>query len=155
VAGPAFDGAIPVLRLQGIALIGSFAAAVLGYAMLSLRMHRQVLIASGAALVVSVAATFALVPSHGAEGGAVATVLGEAALAAAGLVMLRGTGIRPPLGAVVKVGVAFGLASLFLLTPLPALGQLALGTVVYVVLLLALRAVPEEALVELRRFTRR
>lgn len=155
VAGPAFDGAIPVLRLQGIALIASFAAAVLGYALLSLRMHRQVLAASAAALVVNVAATFALAPSHGAQGGALATILGEVALAATGLVMLGGTGIRPPLGVVAKVGLAAGLAALFLLSPLPALAQLALGSVVYVVALLLMRAVPEEALVEVRRFLRR
>ena len=155
VAGPDFDGAIPVLRLQGLALIGSFAAAVLGYAMLSLRMHREVLIASGAALVVSVAATFALAPPHGAEGAAIATILGEVALAVTGLLLLRGTGISPPLSVVPKVLLAFGLGALFLLTPLPSVPQLVLGSVVYVVGLLVLRAVPEEGLVELRRVIRR
>jgi O-antigen/teichoic acid export membrane protein len=154
VAGPAFDPAIPVLRIQGLALIGSFGAAVFAYALLSRRLHREVLITALAALVVSLSAALALAPSHGAHGGALATLMGETALFLTSGVLLARAGLRPSLSVVPKVAVAFSLAAALLLTDLPAGAQLALGAVVYVCALLVLRAVPEEALEELRRVLR-
>jgi hypothetical protein len=60
--------------------------------------------------------------------------------------------LRPPLGGVVRVLLAATAAlAPMLIHGFPTAARLAVGAVIYVVLLVALRAIPEELWVELRR----
>lgn len=154
VAGPMFAEAVPVLRIQAIALLASFALATLSFALLTLRLHREILLANLVALVVSAALVIALAASEGATGAAWATVGGETVLVALCWLLLR---IRRPL-----------LAPTFR-TVLPALAPLAGGLSVafipgiaavplavlagsaYVALTLLTRALPPELLQALPR----
>jgi O-antigen/teichoic acid export membrane protein len=149
VAGPKFAGAAGVLRIQGLAMIASFLVAGWGFALLSLKLYRSLLLANAAAFVVSCAMTLALAHTHGARGAAVATVCGEAVLAGGSLLaLLRGQpALRPELAVVPKVllaaapGVAIALAS-----GLPSLVSALLALAVYALLLGLTRAVPREIL---------
>jgi O-antigen/teichoic acid export membrane protein len=152
IAGDDFDPAIDVLRVHSVALLGSFAAAIFGYALLALRRHREVLIATGAALFAVVLAGALLIPGHGAEGGAWATVAGEFALAATGWWLLaRGEdGIRLPLRQV-PVALAAGGAGLLPALALPALPAAVAGAAITFGLLALLRVIPSELWDEVRR----
>jgi O-antigen/teichoic acid export membrane protein len=149
VAGPDFDESIPVLRLQSAGLVTSFLMVTWTFALLSLRLYRQLLLANAAAAVVAVVACLALAPPLGAEGAAIATVLAEAVLAGGALYMLRKErpGLTPELGVVPKVlvalAVAIGVAVVVPASPL-VLSFLAGG--VYAAIVLALKAVPPEAI---------
>jgi type III secretory pathway component EscU len=105
-------------------------------------------------LVVSGVLTVLLASSHGARGAAVATTLGEAAIVVVGAALLvRATeGLRLPFGVLLRVAAAAVPAFALALVPgLPTVVLVVLATAVYVGILLALRAIPPELLVELRR----
>jgi O-antigen/teichoic acid export membrane protein len=158
VAGAEFKPAADVLRLHALAFLGSFAAAVFGYTLLSLRLHRQVLVINAAALVGMVVFGAALIPAFGAEGAAGATAISEAVLALTGAVCLARSGMVAPLSAraiprlaaaaVVGVGVPVAIG-------LPALPAAVLAVVLCAGAALLLGAVPDELLDELRRLRRR
>jgi hypothetical protein len=106
------------------------------------------------ALLLSSGLTIWLGSVDGAQGAAVATTCAELGLALAGAIVLARSkaGLRPPLGGVVKVVVAAAAALAPMLIPnFPTAARLVAGGCIYVVLLVALRAVPEEVWVELRR----
>ncbi|HVE68574.1 MAG TPA: oligosaccharide flippase family protein [Solirubrobacteraceae bacterium] len=149
VAGPDFGPAVPTLRIQGGAVFASFLLATWGFAIISLHRHAALLVANAIALALSLGFSIALVPGLGAQGAALATVIGETGLALAYLVALvrHSPELRPELGVLARVlpagGVALGAAVLPGLAPVPAV---AVATVVYAVLVLVLRAVPRELL---------
>ena len=146
IGGDQADPSVPVLRIQAPALIFTFLAATYQFGLLSLRHHRDLLLVNAAALVTSVVLTIVLVGPHGAQGAAVATLAAEVVLATGSLAFLSRTdvgAILPPLP-VAKVALAAGAALLVLLLPLPSVAQAAIGSAVYVALLLALRAIPAE-----------
>ena len=139
-----------MLRLHAVALLFSFLAAPAGYALLSLRRHREILIMNAAALASLVAALAILVPVDGARGAAVATVIGEAVLAGSGALLVARSGHRLRIAKAPRIVLAAAVA----LAPglvLPALPAAALGLAIFVGALLALRAVPDELLDEIRR----
>jgi O-antigen/teichoic acid export membrane protein len=160
IAGPGFGPAADVLRLHALAFVGAFTAAVFGYALLSLRRHREVLAVSAAALLAMLISCPILAELYGARGGAGATAISEATLAAAGAIALARTGevdrIRfstlPRLLLSAAVGIA--VPTLLGLSALPAaivaIALCAVGALVT-------GAVPAELLVEARslRFRRR
>jgi O-antigen/teichoic acid export membrane protein len=153
VAGSKFEPSVDVLRIQAIALFASFLLAVWGFALLSLSLYRGILVANAAALVVSVALTLALAPSHGAEGAAVSTVVGEATLAIGYAVVLLRTrrDLDLSFGVVPRAVAATALAAAVLLVP--GLSQeLRLITVAAVFGLAAwlLGAIPDEIGIALR-----
>ena len=78
IGGPKFHPADAVLSIQGLALVASFVGAVWGFALLSLRRHRAVLVCSLASLALSVTLTTTLAAADGARGAAIATVVVEA-----------------------------------------------------------------------------
>ena len=88
IGGSADAPAVPVLRIQGFALVATFVIVACGYPLLAERRYREVLLANAVGLAASLALTFALVPRYGAKGGAVATVAAELSLAAASAVLL-------------------------------------------------------------------
>lgn len=83
-AGPAG----PVLQIQAIALVFIFINHGIGNGLLSLHMHREMLIANAIALGTVVVAAFALVPALEAQGAAIAVVVGELVLLAGAAALL-------------------------------------------------------------------
>jgi O-antigen/teichoic acid export membrane protein len=147
VAGPEFEPSVDVLEIQSLAIPFSFLLAVWGFALLSLSFYRSILIANAAALVVSLVLTVVLGNSHGAEGAALATVFGEATLAAgyAFTLLRRRPDLRMELRLLPRIAAALAAASAVLLIPgLSRELQLVAVAAVYAAAAVILRAVPAE-----------
>jgi O-antigen/teichoic acid export membrane protein len=153
IGGSKFTPAVPVLRLQAIALLGGFLAATWSYTLLSLRMHGALLRVTLAALVVSIALSAALVPGLGAEGASIASAVCEFVVAGGYMLALRRGhgGLRPSLAALPRVALATLAAASVLLLPLPSIALWAIASVIYLVLILLLRVIPGELVQVLSR----
>ena len=153
LGGRTFAAAVPVLRLQALALLGGFLAATWSYVLLSLRMHATLLRVTAAALVVSIALSVALVPTFGAKGASIASVVAEFVVATGYVLALirRTANMRPGFALVPRVALAAGAALSALALPLPSVAQWAIASVVYLGLLALLRAFPQELLDVIRR----
>jgi len=153
LGGNGFAPAVPVLRLQALALLGGFIAATWSYAMLSLRMHGALLRVTALALIASIGLSAALVPGLGAKGASIASSVCELAVAAGYLRALSSSEakLRPGLAVLPRVALASAGAMCALLLPLPSVAQWALGSFVYLAALAATRAVPAELISALRR----
>jgi O-antigen/teichoic acid export membrane protein len=153
IGGAEAEPAVPVLRLQAITLMEAFYGAALGFALLSMRLHAQLMWSNGAALVVIVSGAFLLVPPYGAVGAAIATLAGEAVQGVMYTIfVLRSPHrLRLPVSVPAKVLVAAlaGVAVAFL--PVPDLVRVVLFSAVYFGVLGALGALPRELLDALRR----
>jgi O-antigen/teichoic acid export membrane protein len=149
VAGPKFHPADIVLRIQGLALVASFTGAVWGYALLSLRRHRAVLVCTLASLTVTVVLTSILTAADGARGAAVGTAIAEALYSLMlGIAVFQG-GVRPGISwpVIPRVAAAALLGAATLEIPgVSDLARVALALALYVGALLALRAIPREIL---------
>jgi O-antigen/teichoic acid export membrane protein len=146
VAGPGYDDAEPVLRLHAAAMLGSFLVAVGGFGLLSLRAHRELLVANAIALATAGGLIAALAPSAGAEGTASANVVGELLLFSLYFVALRRAGLPLGLGLAPKAALAAAAGALPALLGAPPLPAAVAAGAVYVAALLVLGAVPEEIL---------
>jgi O-antigen/teichoic acid export membrane protein len=154
LAGSGYEESVPILRIQAPAVLATFAAVACSYPLLSLRRHREVLIANLLALLVSVVLLLALVDAHEARGAAIATLAAEFTLALATAIQLQraAPGVRLSLTTVILVPV-FALAAIgvAVATGLPGSLQLVVGVVAYLAALLAARQVPRELLQAVRR----
>jgi O-antigen/teichoic acid export membrane protein len=137
---------IMALRLQGLSMPASFLVATWGFALLSLRDNRALLIATATTLVITLMLSLALIGPLGAKGGALSIVAAEVALAAlygffvrrrTNLSVKRRTVVLAPLAAAAAVGI--GLV-------LPEGVGFVVATAVYFGVLLALRVVPAEVI---------
>jgi O-antigen/teichoic acid export membrane protein len=147
VAGSGFEGAVPALRLQAWALMASFVLAPAAFALLSLRLHREIAGANLLALATSAVLTLLLAPEEGATGAGVATLVGESVLmlATLGLLVRARPDLRPQFGVVAKAAVALGAGvGAALGSGLPALPATIVAVAVYTAIVLATRAVPAE-----------
>jgi len=147
VGGHGFLPAVPVLAVQGLGLGASFVGAVWAYGMLSLHLHRLILLFNLAMLAGVVVLVAVLASVDGAAGAAIGTAAAEVAGAVGGgLLLVRGRPhLRPSLGGVPRVALAALLgATPALLSPVPVIGRLALSTVIYFAALYGLRAIPAE-----------
>jgi len=147
IAGPQFGPAVPVLEIQAFALISTFLAATLSFVLLSERRHTGVLVSNAIALTVAILVALACVPSLGAKGGAIATLAGESALALTyGIALFARTpDLRISLRVVPKVAVAGAAAGSLVFVPGLAGAPLAVvAGVVYIVVLMLLKGVPDE-----------
>ncbi len=157
IAGPRFAPAADVLRIQGFALIATFAGALLGYALLSLGRYREVLLINLAALLLSGALTSVLASSFGAVGAASATTVVEVLYTGMlALAVLRG-GTRPQVSfaRMPRAGLAALLGALALVPAgLPDVIRPVLALSVYCGCLLAFGAVPRELLDQIPRLRR-
>lgn len=137
---------VPVLQIQSAALIASFVASATGYPLLSLRRHRETLIANCVSLVAAVALALALAPALGARGAAIAAVVADFALAItnAGLLMRDG-GPSLPLKAV-PVSLVAGICGYAagVLVGVHPLIEAAVGAAVFLILLACLGRFPPE-----------
>lgn len=147
VGGADYEPAVEVLRIQAGALFATHLIATWGFALLSLARYRALLLANALALAVSVGLTLALAPSYGANGAAVATLVGEAVLAAAyGVALMRSeVDLRVSPRIVPAVGLACAAAATVLLVPgVPELADALLAPVLYVAALALLGVIPKE-----------
>jgi O-antigen/teichoic acid export membrane protein len=147
VAGPEYDDAVPALEIQAWALLASFVLATGAFALLSLRMHREIAVANLLALVTSAVLTLILAPERGATGAATATVAAETLLVVATFALLvrARPDLRPRLGVVAKTALALGAGGgAAVLSDLPALPATVVAVLVYAAIVLATRAVPAE-----------
>jgi O-antigen/teichoic acid export membrane protein len=147
IGGSTFEPAIAVLQIQGLAIAATFIAATFGFVLLSLRLHRALLMANGVALGVSIAMTLALVPGLGARGAAVASVTGEFTLAITYAIALFLADARPEISLRVAIGVFLATVAAAALVAVPGLGDftlLAAATVVYFSVLGAAGGIPSE-----------
>ncbi len=146
IGGSGFAPAVPVLRLQALALLGGFLGTTYSYTLLSLRMHGALLRVTLAGLAMSIALSAALVPSMGAEGASIAAVICEFVVAGGYLLaLLRSHGhLRPSMFALPRVALASAAGASVMLLSLPSVALWAIASVVFVALLLALRAFPSE-----------
>jgi O-antigen/teichoic acid export membrane protein len=133
------------LRIQSAALACTFVAFAAGYALLSLRRYRDLLVANSIALAV-VLAGLALIPSLGADGAALAATGAEASLVAANLAALRRA--RPSAarigGAPVTLAALLAGGGIAVLSGLPALVAAALALAVFAGVLAAAGQFPAE-----------
>lgn len=150
MAGPSFADAAPVLRIQGATLIATFLVAPMGFALLSIHAHREILVVNTIALVAMLVSVSVLASLLGSEGAALGTVLGESTLAATYYIALRrrSPAIVPGFGVAGRALVAAAPCFAFLLLPVPAWVAALLALAAYAGLLMLVRAVPEE-LIEL------
>jgi O-antigen/teichoic acid export membrane protein len=149
MAGPSFADAVPVLRIHAVTLVATFLVSPIGFALLSLHAHREVIVANLIALVVTLAAVASLATAMGPEGAALGTVIGESTLAVAYFVALRRTepAVLPDGRRAGRAAVAAVAAVAFALIPgLSAWIACPLALIAYAGLLMLLKAVPEELL---------
>jgi O-antigen/teichoic acid export membrane protein len=147
IAGSKYAAAAGALRLLGSALAASFLAATWGFALISLERYRALLAVNALAFAISAALTLSLAATSGAQGVALATLCGESTLALGYLlVLIRGhSELRPQPGVVPKVLLAAAPALAVLLVPgLSSLLRSVLVLAVYSLLILLLRATPQE-----------
>ncbi len=147
IGGGSFLPAVPVLAVQGISVAAVFVGNVWVTALLSLHLHRVILILNLTLLALVAAAVAILAPRYGAQGAAVATATVEVGAAiAGGVVLVRGRPhLKPSLRLLPRVAAAAVLgATPMLLTSVPVIGRLALSSAIYALVLLALRAFPAD-----------
>ncbi len=155
---PEFQDGTTAMQALGVGILVLYVNSALGWALLSLDMERRLLAIPAVALVINVALNLVMIPRWGGGGAAVATVLCELFMGAAYLRLVP-RDLRPWRSLKVAfraAGAAAGMVGVLVLlrgTALPLL--VAAGAVTYVVLALALRAIPAEDIALLRRAVRR
>jgi O-antigen/teichoic acid export membrane protein len=149
LGGAAAAPAGAVLRIQGLAVMGTFVAVACTFPMLSLRRHRELLLANALGLAATLTLALSLVPLLEARGAAIATVGAELVLAlTVTLELMRARpDVRLPLSAV-PVALLSGLAGVGAghLSELHPMLEVLIGTIVYAAALAALGRFPPEIL---------
>jgi O-antigen/teichoic acid export membrane protein len=147
IGGSKFLPAVPVIAVQGVTVAAVSVGGVWASALLSLHLHRVILIFNLSMLALVSVAVSILAPLYGAEGAAVATAGVEVVSAVVGgLVLVHGRAhLRPSMRVAAKVALAavVGLSPI-LLTGIPVTGRLAISTLLYAATLLVLRAFPRD-----------
>jgi O-antigen/teichoic acid export membrane protein len=136
-----------VLRILGFAMIASFLVAGWGFALLSIKSFKALLLINGAALLVSCALTPILASTYGATGAAFAVLGGEFTLAVGYVIALsrRHRELRPHPAIVPRILLAAVPALALALTFDPPSALLtAIAMLVYGLLILLTRAMPSE-----------
>jgi len=147
IGGPKFHPSVVALQIMGAGIVGTFLVAVWAFALLSLRLYRELIIVNGLVVALAAALCAVLIPAHAARGGAIVTATLELVLAGAYAIALgyRRPELRPSLRLVPRVALACGIAFVVaaLLPVHPVLAVLA-GSVSMLGCLIALRALPAE-----------
>jgi O-antigen/teichoic acid export membrane protein len=145
---------VDVLEIQSFALLTQFVATPWQYGLLSLHRHRALLLISLGSLVVSVVLTLILVPLIKARGAAVAFSGAELTLAASSFVLLKRahSELRFSGDMLLRVLLAAALAAAVLLIPgLQSISRALIASVIYMVGLVVLGAIPAELIQALPR----
>lgn len=152
VAGAAFEPAIPVLQIQGAALLASFLAITGALALVSLHRHVALLLGNLAGLTGVILLTVILVPDFGAKGAAVATLVAESGLVMLyGLVLFGSRVVHYEFDLVPRIAVAAALSAALVLTPVEGIPLVLAATFVYWTVLALVRGIPSEVIDALLR----
>ena len=152
VAGPDFEPAVPVLQIQGAALVSSFLAITGGLVLVSLHRHFALLAGNLVGLLTVIVLTAALVPPFGAEGAAVATLVAETGIVVLyGIVLIGRRFVHYDLDLVPRITLAAALAASLAFTPFGSIVLVILSSLVYWGVLFAVRGVPHEVIDALLR----
>lgn len=146
--GSGYEEAVPVLRIQALALLGASMTQAWTQGVVAIGAQRSLVAVNVVALGSVAVFGAALIPTLDAEGAAIAAVCGEAVMAVAmlrALVAARAS-LRPDFRFAWRVLAAGGLSLLPLLLPVAPAIRGVLTAVVYAGAALALRAVPVEVL---------
>jgi O-antigen/teichoic acid export membrane protein len=148
IGGPKFAPAADVLAIQGISVGATFVGTVWGFGLLSLARHRAILLFNLSALLAVVVAVSILASIDGARGAAIGTSAVEVANAIVGAWLLAHgrAHLRPSLRVLPKVAVAIAVAAAPALLDISEPARVAISAVLYLAVLLALRALPSELL---------
>jgi O-antigen/teichoic acid export membrane protein len=148
VAGAEFHPAIGVLEIQALAIVTSFIAAILGYALLSLRQYHRLLRANALAVLIVTVLSFVLIPAYGARGAAIAPTVAEACLGLAYAVSLARSDARLRLSLKtvprLAIGLGVSLAVVYALPVSSELIKLLALAMVYFPLLYMFKVIPLE-----------
>jgi O-antigen/teichoic acid export membrane protein len=152
VAGAEFAPAVPVLEIQGVALLSGFLAVTGALALVSLHRHVALLLGNLAGLTALVAMTAYLVPDHGADGAAVAMLVADCGLVVLyGLVLFGSRVVHYDLELVPRIAIAAVASAALVFTPLERIPLVIAATVVYWAVLVVLRGLPHEVIDALLR----
>lgn len=154
VGGPKFQPAAGVLQILGVGLVGTFLVATWSFALLTLRLYRDLIVVNALVVLLAIGLSLLLIPAHQAHGAGVATATLELVLAACYFAVLsyRQPDLRPSLSHFPRVAVSLAAAfAVALAVPVYSAIAVIIGTIVLLACLLALRALPAEFLQALRR----
>lgn len=149
ISGPQFAASGPLLALLVVAAFMVFYGALFGHLIVGIGRQKIMTWVYASDAAVSLVLYFVFIPRFGATGAALVTIFSEAVIAvAATTIVLSITKIKPRLGvagkavaaAAVMGGVVYGLPTLHVIV------RVVIGAAVYVLLMLALKAVPKEEL---------
>lgn len=147
LGGPQYRAAAPVLHIQLIAVVPVFVTYVWQLTLISIRRQSMMIVSNGLALAVGLASAFALIPTYGAKGAAIAAVAAEAAGTLC-LVVVLSREPETPLPSfrfLWKPAAAFAVgASVAFPTGLPAAAAAVAAAVTYAGVLALTKAVPSE-----------
>ncbi len=153
MGGGGYAGSSTVLRILGAGLLATFLAAVFSFALLAVRMYRTLIAINACMVALAMVLCAVLIPAHGAQGAAIATVSLEVVLAIsyAGALFHAHRELRPALGIAARVLLALALAFAFaLVAPLTPVLSAVAASGVLALAVLVLRAAPAELLQALR-----
>lgn len=152
LAGGGHEPSVETLRIQAVAMACTFVVVPCGFILLALRRHRAILVGTLVPLLLGVALTLALAPEYGAKGAAVATAVAEVGLAVTLLAFAR-TGVAlhfKGFGAIAVAAVPAATVGILLLSVAHSLLAAAGASLVYALMLLALRQFPPELMIAVR-----
>jgi O-antigen/teichoic acid export membrane protein len=155
VGGAEFAPSASALRILSAGVWATYLTAIWSFALLSLQRYRSMVIANGLSLVLAITLSVILIPAAGADGGAITTAVLELFLAGAnGFLLFRarpdlrpGASVLPRLALALVAGLGVGGALLAVHDVVAVAG----GSLTYIGMLFALRAVPPELLEAVRR----
>jgi O-antigen/teichoic acid export membrane protein len=158
LGGEEYRSAAPVLQVHMAGFVPMFLANVCGTALIAMNRQRTLVAVNAAALLFLALVGAALVPEYDAMGAAAAAVIGETFLAGLLAIALARSGQRalPPAALLGRLVVAAGLGvGIGLVVQVPDLVAATLGTLAFVVAVLAFRLLPPELYDALRPRTKR
>ena len=148
-----YTGATEMLQIQVWALVPLGVGNIFAVALLSLGRQRLIAVANAIAVVVVLSVGLVLIAAYGGRGAALAGVVAEVVLLLALVAFLAQAerAVLPSVDFVWRPLVALAAGAATLLVPLPAWVDGAVAAAVFVAVALAVRAVPAEILLALRR----
>lgn len=148
IGGPAYADAVTATRLLGIALVLAAVVSTWGAALFALHAHRAIVVTSVVSIIPLLLLTGPVGREWGASGVAVLALAAEVVVATGyGVALLRGHRDRAPRPRTVLKALAAAVPALAaLLIPAPPVVQAALAVAVFGMLVLVLRALPDEVI---------
>jgi O-antigen/teichoic acid export membrane protein len=147
VGGSQFDPSVDVLRILGSGVAATFLVATWGFALLSLKRYRELIVVNGLIVLFAIALCVTLIPAYGAHGAAIVTVTLEVSLASgyAFALMRHRPDLRPRLGQAPRITLALAIAfAVGLAVPWHPVVGVVLGSAALVAGLQLLGALPAE-----------